>query len=382
MADSTINLLRDLVAIDSVNPSLAPGAAGEKQIGDFIAKTLRAAGIDVVMERVTGDRANVIGVVEGKQKGRTLMLCGHTDTVGVAGMEAPFDPVAKNGRIYGRGSQDMKGGLAAMMAAAIGLAANAALPAGRLILAAVIDEEYASIGAEALVQKWKADAAVVGEPTDMKIAVGHKGFEWIEVTTEGIAAHGSRPADGRDAIMRMGRVLSRLERLDRDLQSRDPHPIHGTASLHASIVNGGRELSTYPDRCALQMERRTIEGEPEQCGFAEVQDILSQLHDEDPGFRASAKFLFSRPPYLTPASDGDLAKMIANAITRKGMKPVTGGMSFWTDAAILGASGIPSIVFGPSGAGLHSVSEYVLADDVLTCRAALIEVATEFCSGK
>jgi acetylornithine deacetylase len=321
-------------------------------------------------------------VVEGKQKGRTLMLCGHSDTVGVAGMEAPFDPVSKNGRIYGRGSQDMKGGLAAMIAAALELAANAALPAGRLILAAVIDEEYASIGAEALVQKWNADAAVVGEPTDMKIAVGHKGFEWIEVTTEGVAAHGSRPADGRDAIIRMGRVLSRLERLDRDLQSRDPHPIHGTASLHASIVNGGRELSTYPDRCVLKMERRTIQGEPDQCGLAEVQDILNQLHNEDPEFSASAKFLFSRPPYLTQPSDGDLPKLIADAITRKRMKPVTGGMSFWTDAAILGASGIPSIVFGPGGAGLHSVSEYVLSDDVLTCRDALIEGATEFCSGK
>ena len=382
MAESTINLLRDLIAIDSVNPSLVPGARGEKEIADFIANTLRAAGIDVVIERVTGDRANVIGVVEGKQKGRTLMLCGHSDTVGVAGMQAPFDPVAKDGRIYGRGSQDMKGGLAAMMATALELAANAALPAGRLILAAVIDEEYASIGAEALVQKWNADAAVVGEPTDMKIAVGHKGFEWIEVTTEGVAAHGSRPADGRDAIIRMGRVLSRLERLDRDLQSRDPHPIHGTASLHASIVNGGRELSTYPDRCVLKMERRTIQGEPDQCGLAEVQDILNQLHNDDPEFSASAKFLFSRPPYLMQPSDGDLTQIIAAAITRKRMKPVTGGMSFLTDAAILGASGTPSIVFGPGGAGLHSVSEYVLSDDVLTCRDAIIEVATEFCSGK
>src|SRR5262245_5102950 len=295
MAEPTINLLRDLIAIDSVNPSLVPGARGEKEIADFIANTLRAAGIDVVIERVTGDRANVIGVVEGKQKGRTLMLCGHSDTVGVAGMQAPFDPVAKDGRIYGRGSQDMKGGLAAMMAAALELAANAALPAGRLILAAVIDEEYASIGADALVTKWNADAAVVGEPTDMKIAVGHKGFEWVEVTTSGVAAHGSRPADGRDAIMRMGRILSRLEKLDRELQSHPPHPIHGTASLHASIINGGRELSTYPDQCVLKLERRTIHGEPNECALREVRTILHELKTEDPEFDASAKLLFSRP---------------------------------------------------------------------------------------
>ena len=220
MLDSTIDLLRDLIAIESINPSLAADARGESQIAAAVAMTLRDGGIDVEVQEVSDGRSNVIGVIEGAHQGRTLMLCGHMDTVGVAGMDAPFDPVRKDGRVYGRGSQDMKGGLAAMMAAGLHLSRNGGLPAGRLIIAAVIDEEYQSIGAEALVTKWKADAAVVGEPTDLKIAVGHKGFEWVEVTTEGIAAHGSRPADGRDAVMRMGRVLSRLERLDRELQSR------------------------------------------------------------------------------------------------------------------------------------------------------------------
>ena len=253
MPDPTINLLRDLIAIDSVNPSLVPGAAGESEIAAAIATKLHSGGLDVRIQEVAPGRSNVIGLLEGKQKGRSLMLCGHMDTVGVVGMDAPFDPVEKDGRVYGRGSQDMKGGLASMIAAALHVSKNGGLPAGRLIVAAVIDEEYASIGAEALVTKWKADAAVVGEPTDMKIAVGHKGFEWVEVTTEGVAAHGSRPADGRDAILRMGRVLSRLETLDRELQARPPHPIHGTASLHASLVAGGRELSTYPDQCTLDM---------------------------------------------------------------------------------------------------------------------------------
>ena len=380
MSDATINLLRDLIAIDSVNPSLVHGSAGEKEIAGLIANKLQASGMDVEIQPITSERSNVIGLIEGAQKGRTLMLCGHMDTVGVVGMQAPFDPVEKNGRIYGRGSQDMKGGLAAMLGAALHLATNGGLAAGRLVIAAVIDEEYASIGAEVLVSKWTADAAVVGEPTDMKIAVGHKGFEWVEIMTEGVAAHGSRPADGRDAIMRMGRVLSRLEKLDRELQSREPHPIHGTASLHASIITGGRELSTYPDKCVLKMERRTLQAESDRCALAEVEDILHQLRHEDPEFTASAKFLFSRPAYLAPSSD--VPKLLANAIARKNVEPVIGGMSFWTDAAILGASGIPSIVFGPGGAGLHSVSEYVIADDVLTCRDALIELAMEFCSGK
>src|SRR2546422_2166557 len=378
MSDRTIDILRDLIAIDSVNPSLASGGGGEAEIANAIAATLRRGGLDVEIQEVAAGRSNVIGILEGRQQGRSLMLCGHMDTVGVAGMDAPFDPVQKDGRIYGRGSQDMKGGLASMIAAVLRIAKNGGLAAGRLIVAAVIDEEYASIGADALVTAWKADAAVVGEPTDMKIAVGHKGFEWVEITTEGVAAHGSRPADGRDAILRMGRVLSRLEKLDRELQACPPHPVHGKASLHASLIAGGRELSTYPDQCTLEMERRTIEGEAGQCALNEAEKIMRDLQREDPEFKASARFLFSRPPYLTP-SGHILPRMIESALAKKGKLALRGGMSFWTDAAILGDAGIPSVVFGPGGAGLHSVSEYVIAEDVITCRDVLIELAKEFC---
>jgi acetylornithine deacetylase len=377
MSDSTIQLLRDLIAIDSVNPSLVSGAAGESEIANRISSELRAAGMDVEFQGVSEGRGNVIAILEGRRQGRSLMLCGHMDTVGVAGYESPFDPFRENGRIYGRGSQDMKGGLAAMMAAAMHFSKHG-LEAGRIILAAVIDEEYASIGADALVTKWKADAAVVGEPTDMKIAVGHKGFEWVEVTTEGVAGHGSRPEEGRDAIMRMGRVLSRLERLDRTIQSRPAHPILGTGSLHASIISGGRELSTYPDHCTLQIERRTITGEPERCALAEIDEVLLELKREDPEFKGFARYLFSRPPYETPPGH-ELPKLMEGATSRLGRKPVREGVTFWTDAAVLGGSGIPSIVFGPGGAGLHSISEYVIEDDVTTCRDALVVLAREFC---
>ena len=377
MSDQTLELLRDLIAIDSVNPTLTPGAPGEAGIAQAIAQVLRSGGLDVEIEDVAPGRQNVVGVVEGKQKGRALMLCGHLDTVGVAGMAAPFDPVQKDGRIYGRGSQDMKGGLASMIAAALKLSRDG-LKAGRIVFAGVVDEEYGSIGADHLVRKWKADAAVVAEPTDMKIAVGHKGFEWVEITTEGIAAHGSRPLEGRDAIMRMGRVLSRLEKLDRALQCGHSHPFLGTASLHASLIQGGTELSTYPASCTMQMERRTITGEREKCSLAEVESVLDELRQEDPEFRASAKFLFSRPPYETP-SDHPLPGLIERAVANGGRKPERGGMSFWTDAAILGHAGIPSVVFGPGGAGLHSISEYVIAEDVLACREALLELAADFC---
>jgi acetylornithine deacetylase len=371
--DPVLSLLKDLIAIDSVNPSLVPGAAGEARIAESIARHMRARGLEVHIQEAAPDRPNVIGVLEGTDPGRSLMFCGHTDTVGVEGMTAPFDPVERDGRIYGRGAQDMKGGVAAMIDAAR-VARERGFRNGRLIVAAVADEEYASLGADVLVTEWHADMAVVTEPTDLQIAAGHKGFAWIDIETRGRAAHGSRPKDGRDAIIRMGRLLTRLERLDRDLQSRAPHPLMGTGSLHASIIDGGRELSSYPDRCRLQMERRTVAGETARTAVAEIESILAELRDEDPEFEAAQRLVFARPPYELPP-DSDLACALKRAAASAGMTPEIIGMSFWTDAAVLGGAGMPSVLFGPGGAGLHSAEEYVRAGDVVACRDTLAALA-------
>jgi acetylornithine deacetylase/succinyl-diaminopimelate desuccinylase family protein len=388
LMDPVISLLRELVAIDSVNPALVPGAAGEGAIANAIAAHLRRIGLEVELQDAAPGRPNVIGVLEGRRKGRSLMFCGHVDTVGVEGMHAPFDPVVRDGRVYGRGSQDMKGGVAAMIDAAR-IVATEGLDGGRLIVAAVVDEEFESIGADALVTRWRADAAVVTEPTDLQIAIGHKGFCWLDVETRGRAAHGSRPKDGRDAILRMGRVLHELEQLDRRLQSGPAHPLMGAASLHASLIHGGRELSSYPDRCALKLERRTIPGEDDRTVTAELETILARLRDADPEFDATFVRTFSRPPYALPADHAlPLALLEARGAlldTRAELAPLpTGpteranqfvGMSFWTDAAVLGSAGIPSVLFGPGGAGLHSVEEYVEIQDVLRCRDALAALA-------
>jgi acetylornithine deacetylase len=369
LMDPVIRLLRDLLAIDSVNPTLVPGAAGEAQIAEAIAAHLRRLGLDVEMQEAAPGRPNVIGVIEGRARGRSLMLCGHVDTVGVDGMAAPFDPIERDGRLYGRGSQDMKGGVAAMIDAAR-LVASEGLASGRLIIAAVVDEEYASVGADALVTRWRADAAVVTEPTDLQIAIGHKGFAWFEIVTRGRAAHGSRPKDGRDAILRMGRVLQRLERLDRDLAARPPHALMGAASLHASLIEGGRELSSYPDRCALKLERRTIPGESDAQVADEIRAILADLRLEDGDFDAALTPLFSRPPYAL-----DEEHALPRALARAAGVDRCVGMSFWTDAAVLGSAGVPSVLFGPGGAGLHSTEEYVEIGDVLRCRDALAALA-------
>ena len=293
--DPAVALLCDLVAIDSVNPSLVPGGAGEAAVADRIAAALRGAGIDVEQTEVAPGRPNVVGVVEGRAPGRALILCGHTDTVGVESMAAPFDPVVRGGRLYGRGSQDMKSGVAAMVDAALRVARNGGLSRGRLVVAAVSDEEHASAGAEVLVREYSADGAVVTEPTDLRVATAHKGFEWVEIETRGRAAHGSRPEDGRDAILHMGRVLGRLEAVEARLKVGRTHPRLGRASLHASTIDGGQALSVYPDRCVLGVERRTLVGEPSDAGLMEVQRVLSALAREDGNFDASVRQFVDAP---------------------------------------------------------------------------------------
>ena len=373
--DRSLQFLKQLIAVDSVNPSLVPGAAGEAAVARTIAEAMRGMGLKVETQDAAPGRPNVVGTLDGRRSGRSLMFCGHIDTVGVSGMASPFDPSEKDGRIYGRGSQDMKSGVAAMIDAARIIAESGGLAAGQLVIACVVDEEHASIGADALVTRWRADAAVVTEPTDLQVAIAHKGFEWVEIETEGRAAHGSRPREGRDAIRLMGRVLNGLDALDRQLQSRPPHSLLGTASLHASLIEGGRELSSYPDRCHLQMERRTIPGEAPGAAAREVDELLRRLHAEYSDFKAASKSMFARSPYEIAATHELPQSMLRAA--KSTAKPI--GMSFWTDAAILGDAGIPSILFGPTGAGLHSVEEWVDAKSVVQCRDALVTLARDWC---
>ena len=377
MTDPALTLLRDLVAIDSVNPSLVPGAAGEAAVARRLVDECRDIGLRTEIVEVAPGRPNVVAVLEGRRPGPSLMFCGHTDTVGVTGMHRPFVPELREGRLYGRGAMDMKGGVAAMVAAVRVLVQTGGLDAGRLVIAAVADEEHGSLGADALVARWRTDAAVVTEPTGLDVAVAHKGFAWVAVETRGRAAHGSRPLEGRDAILHMGRVLARLEALGRQLERGPSHPLLGTASLHASTIEGGHELSTYPARSRLQFERRTLPGEEPRTAFREVVRILDDLRRDDPDLDVDAQALFERDAYLIdPASR--LPAFAMDAARAAGGTPVRTGTTFWTDAAILGAAGIPTVIFGPGGEGLHGLDEYVIVGDVLRCRDSLIELARRF----
>ena len=271
----TLELLRKLISIDSVNPDLVQGAAGEKQIAEYIHDYLNQIGLDVRFQDTPQEnRPNVIGILHGAGGGKSLMLNGHMDTVGVVGMEHPFVGELRDGRVYGRGAFDMKGAIAAMLLATKSIKESHTQLGGDLIITTVVDEEFASIGTEEVVKQYKADAGLVLEATDLSICIAHKGFAWIDVETSGKAAHGSRPDLGVDAIVSMGRFLVELDELEKRIRMGRQHPLLGTGSVHASLIQGGRELSTYPDHCLLQLERRTIPGETKESISEEIQSII------------------------------------------------------------------------------------------------------------
>jgi acetylornithine deacetylase len=362
-------LLGRLVAIDSVNPALVPGGAGEAEIARFAAGWLGERGLDARVDEVAPGRCNAIATARGAGGGRSLLLCAHLDTVGVEGMTEPFAARTKDGRMHGRGSFDMKGGLAAVMAAAAAVA-DAGLR-GDVIVAAVCDEEHESIGAERVAAELTADAAIVTEPTGLDACVAHKGFVWVDVETAGVAAHGSRPDLGIDAIAAMGEVLVGMSQLGARLAGSRPHPLLGTGSIHASLIEGGQELSSYPERCLLRIERRTVPGET-------LVDVEAQIADIAPG--AAVRPTFERAPFEVAPDVPIVSAVRRHAIDILGREPATVGHSAWMDAAVLSAAGIPTVVFGPSGAGAHAVEEWVDLDSVERCDQVLEAVAREWCA--
>lgn len=367
MRSEAAELVARLVAIDSVNPVLAPGAAGEGEIARFVAGWCEAAGLDVEVQEAAPGRPNVIATARGTGGGgRSLMLNAHTDTVGVAGMERPLEPRVEDGRLYGRGAYDMKGSLAAIMLAgarALGLGLR-----GDVIVTAVADEEAASAGTEAVLRSRRADAAIVSEPTELRLCVAHKGFVGFELETMGRAAHGSRPDLGIDAIARMGHVLVGIEELDRTLRSGSGHPLLGTGSVHASLIEGGQEFSSYPARCLLSGERRTIPGETVELVEQELGGLLGDL-------AGSWRIPLAREP-LETAVDEPIVELVQRAAAADEL----GGAAFWTDAALLSAAGIPAVVLGPGGAGAHEVVEWVELADVERCTEIYLATAADLCA--
>src|ERR1700720_1082021 len=387
--DLAVKLLRDLVAIDSVNPTLVPGARGEAAASEFLCKFLRERGIPAELEEAAPGRPNVVALLSprnpadqsSEKKSAELAILAHIDTVGAGDMPEPFTPREREGRLYGRGALDIKRGVAAMCGAALA-ARDAGAIRKPLLIAAVVDEECDSIGTEALLKRYAADTAIVLEPTDLRLTIAHKGYAWFEIVTQGRAAHGSLPSEGRDAIRMMGRVLNILDALDRKLASLAPHPLLGHGSLHASLIRGGQELSSYPAECRLQLERRMLPEESAGEIEVELRSLVAGLSARDPEFRATVRGLGSRPAYEI-SRDAPVVRLVSEAIRKtigSGAAEHLVGMAAWRDTGLLEGAGIPGVVFGPSGRGLHGKEEYVELDSVIQCSDVLFEAICSACA--
>jgi acetylornithine deacetylase len=372
--------LIDLVRIDSVNPSLVLGGAGETAIARDVADRLRALGLTVTTLEATPGRPSVVGTLAGSGGGRSLMLNAHLDTVGIDGMADALTPSVRDGRLYGRGAYDMKGSLAACLAAVKALTDARARLRGDLVVAAVADEEYASLGTAEVVRHAPVDAAIITEPTELEICIAHKGFVWLEVESLGKAAHGSRFFEGIDANMRMGRFLGRLDRLEQELRARPAHPLVGPPSLHTPLLRGGSELSTYAASCRLGIERRTVPGETEAGVRAEIEALIQEAAQADPSFRATVRCLLARNAFEV-SPDAVVVRAVREAAARRlGRTPAFIGKPFWMDSAILADAGVETVILGPIGAGAHTAEEWVDLRSLEQLAAILADAAAGYCS--
>lgn len=374
-------LTESLIAIDSRNPRLVPNGPGEGACAKFLAQVLREWGFAVSVYDVAPGRPNVIARI-GPTGKSPLVLNGHLDVVGTDGMvHDPFVPATVGDKLFGRGSTDMKAGIAAMCVAAARASARGAL-ASEIVIAAVCDEEFESIGTRALLASGlRATGAIVTEPTRLAVCPAHKGFAWIEVAVHGHAAHGSRYEVGIDAVRHAGLLLAALDRFEREVLTTRHHALLGRPSLHAATIHGGTGWSTYSDACVLQIERRTIPGETGAQALAEVETLCAALRAERDTFSAAARLVCAQPP-SDLAVDAPLTKMVAAAAGVGGASAPIEGLSCWTDAALFNAAGIPALCFGPGDiARAHSAEEWVERSDVERAARVLEQVCSQWGRG-
>jgi acetylornithine deacetylase len=382
-ADSTYitETLTDLVRTKSINPAFSDGEpSDEREIATQLGEKMRALGMETTEYEAAPGRVSVVGRLRGTGGGRSLMLYGHVDTVGVAAMPEPFSATVRDGKLYGRGSYDMKGGVTACLATVKALRDAGVALRGDVLIACVADEEVASIGMAEVLRHVRADAAVVTEATELRVCLAHRGFSWVEVETLGVAAHGSRFDLGIDANMRMGRFLARLDALEQELRARPPHALVGPPSLHAAVLRGGTGTSTYADHCRLEIERRTVPGETEEQVLAELRAIIERLASEDATFRATVRPMLTRDSFEVHRDAPIVNAVLGAATAVLGSTPEVIGEPYWMDAALLSAVGIDTVVIGPTGAGAHALEEWVELKSVAQLTEILAAAATEFCA--
>lgn len=358
-----VALTRALVSVPSVNPRLEDDGDGEAEIGRLCARWLEEWGFDVATSEAEPGRTNVVGRFGAGP--RRLVLNGHLDTVGVRGMTVdPFAAEVRRGRLTGRGACDMKGGIAALLAAAHRMARDG-WDGGELMVALTADEEHASVGMRALVDAGlEADGAVVCEPTGLAVMPAHKGFLWLELAFRGRAAHGSRPDRGIDAIRHAAAYLQRLEAYERDELGGREHPLLGRPSFHAGTIRGGSAPSVYPAECELVVERRTLPDEVDAEVVEEFRAVLDGLRESIPDLDAELTPGLARPGTEVPES-APVVDLLVQALEDEGLEGRIRGMTAWVDAAFLNVAGIPAVCFGPGSIEqAHSADEWVEVEEI------------------
>ena len=371
------DLITELVRIDSINPVLDPSREGEGRIARFVESWAQERGLETRwLEGIPG-RPSVIVRAPGTGGGRSLLLNAHLDTVGVTGMEQPFEPRIEGSRMYGRGVMDMKASIAACLLTAAW--AREQSLAGDVIFTAVADEEHGSIGTEEVMGQVRASAAIVTEPTDLELHVAHRGFALFEVSFTGKASHTSRPHEGVNALAHLGRFLGELERQAQALQERYPHPLLAHGSLQPVLAQGGEELFTTPARARVPVERRTLPGETSATARAEIDAILGSLQDAEASLDATVTELVAREPFETQGSEALVATIEAVVRGKRGREPAKLGAPYWTDAALVAAAGVPTVLFGPRGGEIHGTGEWLDLDSAHEYLEMLKAVCSAFC---
>ncbi|KAL4780345.1 tryptophan synthase beta subunit-like PLP-dependent enzyme [Aspergillus varians] len=382
--DDAVELTSMLTKVNSSNPTLSVAdGVGETQICDYLQAWFAHRGIESHRVEPVPGRPSVVGVLRGAGGGKSLMFNGHIDTVSLASYEkdalsGTIDTRNDQQVVLGRGSLDMKGGLATALAAISTAKASSYHLRGDVIVAAVSDEEDASQGTrDILAAGWRADAAVIPEPTMEAIAHAHKGFVWVEVDILGVAAHGSNHIDGVDAILQAGWFLRSVEEYGQRLPVDD---VLGPATLHCGLIQGGEEASSYPAKCTITVEFRTVPGQTEKSIVHDIRALLADIQNENSKFRfAEPRATLTRPAHKINSSH-PLISTVAECATAAGSRPSVQSVPFWCDAALLSEAGIPSVVFGPSGQGLHGKDEWVEVKSLKRLQGAFTTLIRQFCA--
>ena len=386
-------LLQELVRIESINHDLVPGGSGEQKAAEFTANFMNDAGLEAEIQETGPGHFNAVGILRGTGGGKNLLINAHLDTVSIEGMQDPFSGRVTDGKLFGRGSADDKGGVAAAVEAAISIYESGKKLSGDLIIAGVSGEEYASEGSEAFIREYgeSAHGCIIGEPSRISqgiylgVGVGSGGYVWIEYLVYGKRAHGSLYEVGIDAIDNMQLILAGIHNLNQNLISQKPYinPHANIAaswkpSIHNSLINGGHDLATYPDFCKLSVERRMVYGETFDLVKNEVDQIVNDAKKKNPSLMVDTKILFQRNPWQ--ASKGPLLDFVLKEVEiLTNNHPMVYGVGGWDDGAISSLHGIPTVVFGPSGDDWHGPNEYVDLESLYTCSQGMANVAARFC---